>query len=242
VPDKIVDPTRRYPKNEPVYYRFLDSSRPLDRAILDTLRELGQPGSEERSDLHNDLGVLLLRFGYEKDARREITVATKLDRKNYVAWFNLGLVEELAGNDRSALAGFRRCLEQRPGHADALFHTGLVHERAGRRERAVEAYAKAYRYESRLLDVRYNPQILDTKLVAETLAASGPQRSLAKALPTEIMDGTRIGRILASREPEAAPAAAAAAATAASASTPLPMAKGGAPAATASSESPRPTK
>jgi len=211
-PEEAIPASRRYPKKEPIYYKFLDSSKALDRAILDTLTNLGEPGARKRSDLHNDLGVLLLRFGFEKDSRDEIEEALDQDGKNYTAWYNLGLLDELAGNDFRAILHFRKCLSYRPGHADALFHLGLNHEKHGRRNLAIEAYSKAYRFESRLLDPRYNPQILDTKLVAETLATSGPTRSLAKALPMEIQDGSRINGILQSRnpgreEPPPAPAA-----------------------------------
>lgn len=188
-----------------MWWKFIDESRPLDRAIVDTLRHLVEPGGRERSDLHNDLGVLLLRFGFEKDAENEIRLAIRHDRENAVAWFNLGLIEELTGDTRNALSAFSRCLDLRPGHADALFHVGLIHERAGRREAAIAAYGKAYRHEPRLLSPRYNPQILDTKLLAVTLAASGPQRSLAKSMPMQVMDGARIGGILSSSDVPAEP-------------------------------------
>ncbi len=192
-------PSRRYPKKEPVYYKFLDSSHALDRAILDTLVRIGEPGEEKRSDIHNDLGVLLLRFGFERDARDEFNESLHRDRSNYTAWFNLGLLDELAGNSSRAISSFKKCLDLRPGHAMAYFHIGLLEEQKGRRETAVEYYGKAYRFEPRLLDVRYNPLIMQTKLVAETLVATGPRRSLARALPLEVQDGSRINAIMRSR-------------------------------------------
>lgn len=148
---------------EPFYGRYMDPANPTDREILTRVDALRQ--SPDSAPLHNELGSLLLHRRFPKDAEIEFRRATFSDPDFYPAWYNLALVrlsrDDVAGADQA----LRRTLDLRPGHAQAHFQLGLIEEQRGRRERAVNHYAQAFTINRALLDVRVNPQILDSELV-----------------------------------------------------------------------------
>lgn len=155
---------------EPFYARYLNTGTRLDKQIQDKLQALAaEPHSPA---LHNDLGMLLWEKGFPKDAEREFRRAIGDDDKFYPAWFNLGLVEQARGNTFAAKKAFDRTIELKPGDATALFELGLMAENVGRDSVAVDMYAKAFRINPNLLDVRVNPRILDSELVPRALLAS----------------------------------------------------------------------
>lgn len=53
----------------------------------------------------------------------------------------------------------------------AHFQLGLLNEKRGKTDVAIEHYARAFEINDRLLDVRINPRILDTELVDRALLA-----------------------------------------------------------------------
>lgn len=164
--DRLVDRVKHGSNpylDEPFYGRYMDPANPTDQQILLRVDALRQ--NPDSAVLHNELGSLLLHRRFPKDAEREFQRATFSDPKFYPAWYNLALVR-LSRNDRSgADQALRRTLDLKPGHASAHFQLGLIEEGRGRRERAVSHYAEAFTIDRALLDVRVNPQILDSELI-----------------------------------------------------------------------------
>lgn len=144
------------------YAKYLDQSNALDREIQRNLTLLA--GNPDYAPAHNDLAMALIEKGFPKDAEREFERAIRADRKFYPAWYNLG-VFRLSQDD---FGGARRALEhviaKKPGHPMALFQLGLLEEQAGNTDKAVYYYAKAFNINRLLMDVRYNPRILDSNL------------------------------------------------------------------------------
>lgn len=151
------------PYAKPQFYsKYLNPGNRLDQQIQKNLDVLA--ANPNAASAHNDLGMLLIDKGFPKDAEREFQRAIRADRKFYPAWYNLGVLR-LSNED---YGGARRALEhvvaKKPGHALALFQLGLLEEKAGNTDAAVHHYAKAFNINRLLMDVRYNPRILDSNL------------------------------------------------------------------------------
>ena len=143
--------------------QFLNPADPVDQQIAAKIKQLrANPNS---AVLHNDLGSLLSKKGYPKDAQREFERAVNADFHYFPAWYNLGLMREERGEYALAHHAFERTIHYKPGHAAALFQLGLLEERAHNNQAAINYYAKAYRIYHALLDVRVNPRVVDSKLV-----------------------------------------------------------------------------
>jgi tetratricopeptide (TPR) repeat protein len=151
------------PYENPFYAQWLNSGSGLDAQIRDTLTALQE--NPRSAPLHNQLGQFLVQKGFPKDAEREFERAINADSHFYQAWYNLGLIR--AGRDDYSGAGraFRRTVRLAKGHSEALFQLGLIEEKRGNNETAIDYYAKALRHNNAILDVRTNPQVLDTKLI-----------------------------------------------------------------------------
>jgi tetratricopeptide (TPR) repeat protein len=152
------------PYEEPPFYaKYLNTGSQLDADINSTIDALrANPASAK---LHNELGAMLVQKSFPKDAAVEFQRAIDADSKFYPAWYNLGLVRSSLGDDSGAQAALEKTVHLKPGHAQALFQLGLNAEQNGDIEKAVDYYAKAYSHYPRLMDVRTNPRIVDTKLV-----------------------------------------------------------------------------
>lgn len=151
------------PYDNPFYMQFLDNGRALDRNIGRTVAALrANPNSPA---LHNQLGQLLVQKGFPKDSAREFERAIDLDSHFYPAWYNLGLVRAGMGDYTGARHAFNRTVSLQKGHAEALFQLGLMAERKGDAETAIDYYAKALRHNPDLIYVRVNPSVLDSKLI-----------------------------------------------------------------------------
>lgn len=147
----------------PVYTQFLNTGSGLDQQIQATYDAVR--ANPDSAPLHNDLGQLLLRKGFPKDAEREFERAINADSRFYQAWYNLGLVRAARDNYSGARRAFFRTTRLMKGHSEALFQLGLMEEKRGNRDSAVAYYAKALRHNPRILDIRVNPLVLDSKLM-----------------------------------------------------------------------------
>ncbi|MEO6486995.1 MAG: tetratricopeptide repeat protein [Thermoanaerobaculia bacterium] len=146
----------------PFYAQFLNTGSDLDARMQQTLQALR--ATPDSAVLHNDLGAMLMTKDFPRDAQREFERAINADSDFYPAWYNLGLVRAAQGNSSGAKRAFRRTVSLRKGHPPALFQLGLMAEKRGDVETAVAYYAKAFRHNPAMLDVRVNPAILDSKL------------------------------------------------------------------------------
>ena len=151
------------PYDEPPFYaKYLNTGSQLDAHIAATLDALR--ANPQETTLHNELGAMLVQKNFPKDAAVEFERAVAIDSKFYPAWYNLGLVRASLGDASGANDAMERTVELKPGHPQALFQLGLTAEKAGQHTKAVEYYAKAYMHNPRLMDVRHNPRVLESKL------------------------------------------------------------------------------
>ena len=147
----------------PFYAKYLNSGSALDAAINRTLAGLREDPNS--SQLHNELGALLVQKRFPNDAEREFERAIDLDRNNYQAWYNLGLVRAARGDEHGARRAYMATVHHKPGHAMALFQLGLIEEKLQHTDRAVDLISKALIINPKLIEPGVNPRILDTQLL-----------------------------------------------------------------------------
>ena len=169
------------PYDKPLFIsRYLNPSDPQDQQLRRTIDALrANPSS---AVLHNTLGALLSAKGFPKDAEREFERAVDADSRYFPAWYNLGLMREARGEYFGARHAFSRAIHYKPGHAAALFQLGLMEEKSRNFDEAIEYYAKAFRINHALLDVRVNPRILDSELVHLALLRAYPNEHTRESL------------------------------------------------------------
>jgi tetratricopeptide (TPR) repeat protein len=164
----------------PFYAKYLNTGLPIDAQIqqrLDGLR--ADPNS---ATLHNELGTLLVQKGFPKDAEVEYGRAVASDKKYYQAWYNLGSIRALNGDTNGSRSALARTVSLKPGHPQALYSLGLLEEQAGNTERAVALYAKAFRHNPAMMDVRYNPRLVDSRLTHLALIKLYPEEHARRAM------------------------------------------------------------
>ncbi len=161
----------RDPKSdEPFYRRFLAPGNPIDDRILEYEKKVA--ATPDSAELHNDFGNLLALRRFPKEAREQYEIAIKLDKKNFMAPYNMGLVYETEGKTRSAISAYQKSVDRNRGFPPSRFRLGRLYEQTGRNEAAVEQYAKALEIDPAMRDVRRNPLVVDTRLLDRVSVAN----------------------------------------------------------------------
>jgi len=155
------------PYEKPFYLQFTNTGSRLDSQIRTTVA--GLQSNPHSAPLHNQLGELLVQKGFPQDAAREFERAVNDDGRLYQAWYNLGLTRAGLNDFAGAERAFTQTVRIMKGHSEALFQLGLMEEKRGNRESAIDYYAKALRHNPQIIDVRINPQVLDSKLISLAL-------------------------------------------------------------------------
>lgn len=191
-----------------VYRNFLDPGIPNHRAILDTLALLEKTPNDAR--LHNDLGCLIARDGFWRDALREFSTAAGLDERDSRPLFNAGLVHAWKGEWSSARGSFRKTIKRDGGNWSGWWMLGYAEERLGNTDAAVDAYKNSLRVDTSLFDVRRNPFAADSKLKARVLMETLDKRLVRAAMPAteQLADAERVGSFFQRARPAAAAPAA----------------------------------
>lgn len=189
-----------------VYKAFLDPGNPQHKATLDILSRLDQTPND--AALHNDLGCLIARDGFWRDALREFETAEKLDKKDGRAPYNAGLVQSTRGEWGSARSAFKRAVDRDPGNWPAWWMLGFAEERLGYADAATRAYAHSLRVDTSLFDVRRNPYALQSRLKARVLLETFDARFARAALASteqlaqpEILTSFQAGRVAVAATP-----------------------------------------
>lgn len=164
----------------PFYARYLNTGSETDRRIQAWLVALAQDPNNPM--YHNELGRLLIDKRLPNDAKREFRRAIAADADFYPAWYNLALVLASEGDRRGALRALDRTIDLKRGHASALFQKGLLLEKMGKRDEAIEAYVKAFGINWDLLKPAINPQIVESRLIHRALAQIYPDERQRRAL------------------------------------------------------------
>ena len=98
---------------EPFYRKYLVAGDPLDDQIKQQSERVA--AAPEDAGLRNDLGNLLAQRRFPEQAADEYEAAARLDRTNFAALYNLGLLRESEGKTREALAAYKHSISRNRG-------------------------------------------------------------------------------------------------------------------------------
>lgn len=153
----------------------------------------------------NDLGNLLVLAGHLTEARASYESAIEIDDALPAAHYNLGLLLQQQGERRKALSEFKKVLKTQPDNAWAHFQAAALLEAGGSDSAAVEHYAHAFRLNPQLSFYEVNPQVIDSKLVTQSLLLAHRGSASESSAPRDYAQPSRIAKLMVA--PKLAPAA-----------------------------------
>lgn len=151
-----------------VYEKYLVKGNPKDEEIMKLMEMIKE--NPNVSEYHNNLGVLLMDKKFPNDALKEFKRAIKLDKKNYRAWYNLGILYEAMGKNFKAYRTFKKALKNKRGDDLTLYHMGMFWESLGWKNKAIKYYVKALSINQEILKPSYNPPIIYNKILPQVFA------------------------------------------------------------------------
>jgi hypothetical protein len=163
---------------EPFYRRYLVPGAPLDDRIRE--QEKRVEANPNSADLRNDFGNLLAARRFPKEAKEQYEIAMKLDRSNFLAPYNLGMLQETQGRISDATGAYEKSVERNRGFPQARFRLGRLYERRGRTEDAIREYARALEIDPDMRNVHRNPLAADTRLL-DRVSLAQYEKDLARA-------------------------------------------------------------
>lgn len=167
---------------EPFYRKYLVAGNALDdRIVKEERRVEAQP---DNADLRNDFGNLLAQRRFAEDARMQYEKALELDSAHFLAAYNLGLLWETEGKFSKAVSAYRTSISRKPGFPASHFRLGRLYEQRGWDGLAVKEYAKSFRLDPQMRDPRFNPLVVDTRLLERASLVNYP-RDVAVAAMNE---------------------------------------------------------
>jgi tetratricopeptide (TPR) repeat protein len=127
---------------------FIEKARTLDQAGLRPQARQAWNAILDAVPDHVEAAARAGRLAWEDG---EITLAAKLLERAAQTevpasvWFDLGLVRQDLRDYAGAAAAYRKVIDLKGDHAEAIFNLGVVLQEAGLLDDAMRAYAKAYR-------------------------------------------------------------------------------------------------
>lgn len=169
---------REKKSEEPFYRRYLIAGTPLDDKIRAQEKRIAS--NPDSAPLHNDLGNLLAARRFPKEAREQYEAAMKLDKTNFLAPYNMGIVLETEGRMGAAISAYEKSIDRNRGFPPARFRLGRLYERRGSTAAAVEQYARALQIDPSMRDVRRNPLVAETRLL-DRVSLANYEKDVARA-------------------------------------------------------------
>ena len=124
------------------------------------VRVAGDPGNP---GLHNNLGNAYVLRNKMEDAIKEYQIAAELDPLSPVPWNNIGTVYRKTNRTSEAQRAFERAIQLDKRYALAYYNLGTIYDAKGDYDKAINLYGKAISLNPDLLDLKYNPQVLNNK-------------------------------------------------------------------------------
>jgi tetratricopeptide repeat protein len=149
--------------SDPFYRKYLVAGNPLDDQILSMEQKVD--ANPEDATLRNDFGNLLALRHFPKEAAEQYEMAAKLDKTNFIADYNLGILRETEGKTSDAISAYKKSIARKPGFPQSRFRLGRLYEQNGNLDAAVEQYAKALRIDPSMRNPRRNPLVIDSQLM-----------------------------------------------------------------------------
>jgi len=151
------------PTPEPFYRKYLVAGDPLDDRIIE--QEKRVEASPDDASLRNDFGNLLAERKFPAQAAEQYEIALKLDKKDFISAYNLGLLRETEGKISEAISAYKRSIHRKPGFPQSRFRLGRLYEHTNQPQPAVHEYAEALWIDPAMRDPKRNPLIVDCQLI-----------------------------------------------------------------------------
>ena len=164
--------------DEPFYRKYLVAGNAIDDKIL--IQEKRVAENPNDADLHNDFGNLLAARRFPREAREQYEAAMKLDKNHYLAPYNLGLLYETQGQVGKAISAYEKSVQRNRGFPPSRFRLGRLYEKRGSDRKAVEQYSRALEIDPSMRDIKRNPLVADTQLLA-LVSLENYERDVARA-------------------------------------------------------------
>ncbi|MUG94502.1 tetratricopeptide repeat protein [Scytonema sp. UIC 10036] len=98
------------------------------------------------ADIYNDRGIAHLELQDLLAAKRDFSVAIRLNPKDYRVYFNRGCVYGRSGDNLSAIRDFTESLKLHPANAHAYFNRGIAYHQIGYEQAAIADLHYAAQY------------------------------------------------------------------------------------------------
>ena len=151
------------PAPAPFYRKYLVPGNTLDDQIIEQEKRIAETPND--ANLHNDFGNLLAKRRFPKEAAEQYELAAKLDKTNFIAYYNLGLVREAEGKAGDAISAYEKSIKRKPGFPPSRFRLGLLYEREGRSDEAIAQYTQAFLTDPSMRDPKRNPLVIASELI-----------------------------------------------------------------------------
>ena len=151
------------PAQDPFYRKYLVAGNPLDDEILSMEQKVEDNPND--ATLRNDFGNLLALRRFPEQAAEQYEMAAKLDKTNFIAYYNLGILRETEGKTGAAISAYQKSIARKPGFPQSRFRLGRLYELQGKLDAAVEQYAKALRIDPSMRNPKRNPLVIDSALM-----------------------------------------------------------------------------
>ncbi len=189
--------------DDPVFLQWLIPGDPGDETIREyweraTRGELSPEGMV-------DLGTMLYRRGYPKDAVRLYRNALDQDKKMYEAWYRIGVVEHRDKNYEDARYAYKKCLDILSGHGWCNFYLALLEEQTGHPSKALDYYRAAFTAAPELADPAVNPVVLYSKLQIGAAVQQMDRRRFTEAVPMPYLEPSEVRSVRAQYLPTPTP-------------------------------------
>jgi hypothetical protein len=171
------------PTPAPFYEKYLIHGNALDDQISEQEKRI--QASPDDANLRTDFGNLLAMRRFPDQAAEQYEMAAKLDKTNFVALYNLGLLYETQGKYHSAISAYKRSIARKAGFPPSRFHLGLLYEKQNDLDAAVAEYALALQIDPNMRDPRRNPLVVQTELMYQASLANYPHDRAVASMKTD---------------------------------------------------------
>jgi hypothetical protein len=162
---------------------------------LEAQRQLTEKRPQD-SGTWNDYGNLLLLANHPDEAESAYRHAVELDPKKTSALFNLGLLEQQRGHRKEALALYQQVIANEPQNAWTHYQIGSIYESLKQERKAIAAYSRAFTLDPQLAFRDVNPQVVDSKLVTQSMLTAYREGAKGGDAPKVYDDPGRIAGLL----------------------------------------------
>lgn len=166
----------------------------LDRAIAAQRAEVD--ARPDDAGAHNDLANLLVLARDYDGAAAAYARALELAPDDAAFRFNRALLLAKQGERLAAFRELKRVVELDPRHAWAHYEIGKCYQAWRVDSLAERAYARAFRIEPRLADVRTNPHVLDNPLATRALLRAHQRADEDLQAPRSYEEPERIAALM----------------------------------------------